>query len=447
MRYVIIGAGPAGVTAAETLRGEDPNGEIILVGEEPEPPYSRMAIPYLLVEKIGEAGTYLRKQDDFYRSRAIELVQQRVTALDTAAQGLSLADGSTLAYDRLLIATGATPVRPPIDGIDSPQVSTCWTLADARRIVESAQPGSEVVLMGAGFIGCIILEALAMREVKLTVVEMGDRMVPRMMNDKAGNLIKQWCINKGVQVLTSAQVTAIRAPQAAANNGGGLMGGIKKLFGGGENAAEPAGKVTVELKSGEKIAADLVISATGVRSNLAFLQGSGIDTEQGIKVDRQLRTSADNVWAAGDVAQGRDFSTGDYQVQAIQPTSVEHGKIAALNMAGASVEHRGSINMNVLDTLGLISSSFGLWMGVEDGDSVERYWPEAFRYICLQFRGDVLVGASCVGMTQHIGVLRGLIQTETPLGAWKQKLMEDPTRVMEAYLASAQGATLVGSRA
>ncbi|HEY5717868.1 MAG TPA: FAD-dependent oxidoreductase, partial [Motiliproteus sp.] len=293
---------------------------------------------------------------------------------------------------------------------------------------------------------CIILEALAKRGVELTVVEMGDRMVPRMMNDKAGNLIKNWCIEQGVRVLTSARVTAIRSASKPQNGGNGLLGGIKKLLGSGQPAAAATTGVEVLLESGEALPADLVISATGVRPNLAFLQGSGIDTDQGIKVDRQLRTSIANIWAAGDVAQGRDFSTGEYQVQAIQPTSVEHGKLAARNMAGAELEHRGSINMNVLDTLGLISSSFGLWMGVEGGDTVERYWPEAYRYICLQFRGEVLVGASCVGMTQHIGVLRGLIQSETRLGGWKQKLMEDPTKLMEAYLATAQGATLAGAR-
>ena len=120
----------------------------------------------------------------------------------------------------------------------------------------------------------------------------------------------------------------------------------------------------------------------------------------------------------------------------IQPTAVEHGFIAGSNMADASESlHRGSINMNVLDTMGLISASFGLWEGADGGDSATLEAPQRYRYINLQFEEDRLVGANTLGMTQHIGVMRGLIQNRTRLGGWKQKLMQDPTRVMEAWLA------------
>ena len=159
----------------------------------------------------------------------------------------------------------------------------------------------------------------------------------------------------------------------------------------------------------------------------------------GIVVDDFMRTSAEDVFAAGDVAQGRDLSTGDYYVQAIQPTAVEHGKLAANNMVyGTRTPHPGNLNMNVLDTVGLISTSFGMWMGVDGGEESEMSDIENFKYLNLQFKGDVLVGASSLGMTQHVGVMRGLIQTGAHLGDWKDKLMEEPNRISEAYLASAQ---------
>jgi NAD(P)H-nitrite reductase large subunit len=138
------------------------------------------------------------------------------------------------------------------------------------------------------------------------------------------------------------------------------------------------------------------------------------------------------------VAQGVDFSTGNQQVQAIQPTAADHARIAALNMAGKGSEHHGTLNMNVLDTVGLVSCSFGMWMGVEGGDSAQLYNPDEFQYINLQFDGDRLVGASSVGKTQHIGVLRGLIESKVGLGEWKQRLMQDPSMVMEAYIGSTQ---------
>ena len=408
MHYVVIGAGPAGVTACDTLREEDPQCRITLIGGEPEPPYSRMAIPYLMVEKIEEHGTYLRQNDSHYAERQIELLEGPVSRVDPQNRRVVLENGSELEYDRLMIATGATPLKPPIPGIDLPGVHNCWTMADTRAIVERAQPGSSVVLIGAGFIGCIILEALVMRKVNLTVVEKAPRMVARMMDPVASELLQGWCESKGVDVHTNAGVTSIT------QQGDGLQ---------------------LAVDNGERLTADLVITAMGVRANTEFLEGSGIEINDGIVVNAHFQSNFPDIYAAGDVAQGLDFSTGLNQVQAIQPTSVEHGRMAAINMVrDAAVEHRGSLNMNVLDTLGLISSSFGQWMGVENGEQSVLLDRDNYRYLRLEFDGDYLVGASSLGHTQHIGVLRGLIRSRVPLGEWKGRLMKDPTRLMEAYL-------------
>ena len=413
MHHIVIGAGPAGVTACETLRHLDPACRISLIGGEPEPPYSRMAIPYLLVESINEQGTYLRKTANYFIEQQIEVRQEVVTSVNPQDNTITLAQGYTQVYDRLLIATGASPIKLPIPGIDLPAVHNCWTLADARAIADRATPGASVVLVGAGFIGCIILEALVKRGVQLTVVEREDRMVPRMLDEVAGGLLKRWCENKGITVLTNSGVASIEQDKK---------------------------RLAVQLDTGDTLPADLVITATGVRSNVDFLAGSGIEIEQGILVNPYLETNQQGIFAAGDVAQGRDYSTGGYAVQAIQPTAVEHGRIAAANMVNQeSMLHPGSLNMNVLDTLGLISASFGQWMGVEGGEHVVLIDEDRYRYLNLQFDGDYLTGASSLGHTQHIGVLRGLIRSRVPLGVWKARLMNDPTRLMEAYLGSVQG--------
>ena len=413
MIYVVVGSGPAGVVATEQLRKLDPLANITLVGAEPEPPYSRMAIPYYLTSKIEERGTYLRKNSSHYESLGINVVQQRATSIDTEFNRLITDDGAVRRYDKLLIATGASPVVPPVPGIDSPGVHNCWTLEDARAIVKLAKPGASVVLMGAGLIGCIILESLALRNVNLTVVEMENRMVPRMMNDVSGNMIKSWCELKGVSVHTSTRAESIEQ-----------IGG---------------GKLRVNLSTGSSVDADLVISATGVASNMEFVSDSGLRTDQGVVVNDYLQTSDEDVYAAGDVCQGKDFNTGEYSVQAIQPTAVEHAKVAATNMVrGHRSEHVGNVNMNVLDTIGLVSASFGMWMGVPGGESAELINEEGHKYLNLQFEDDVLVGASSLGLTQHVGVLRGLIQSQTRLGPWKERLKKDPLRLMEAYLACSQ---------
>ena len=413
MKHIIIGAGPAGVIAAETLAKADPGAAIQLLGDEKEPPYSRMALPYYLTNKIKEQGTWLRKSAKHYQQQNIEVLQQRVMAVDPGKHSVTLQSGKKLDYDKLLIATGSHPVRPPIDGMDLPNIHSCWTLEDGRNIAARAVPGSRVVLMGAGFIGCIILESLALRGVELTVIEMEDRMVPRMMNQTAGGLIKKWCEEKGVAVRTSCKVESI----AQSKSGKGLR---------------------VGLDNGETLEADVLITATGVRSNIDFLADSGVKTDFGVLVNDRLQSSDADIYAAGDVCQGKDFSTGEFNVQAIQPTAADHGRIAALNMAGRDTRHQGSVNMNVLDTMGLISTSYGLWMGADGGDGVELTDEQGYRYISLQFQDDVLVGAQALGLTNHVGVLRGLIQTKLKLGKWKQHLMQDPTRIMEAYLGSTQ---------
>jgi NAD(P)H-nitrite reductase large subunit len=407
MKHVIIGAGPAGVIAAETLRRVDAQASVTVVGDEPEPPYSRMAIPYLLTGGVGEEGTHLRHGADHFERLGVELRRDRVTRVHAKEQRVALDGGGHLDYDRLLIASGSHAVRPPITGMDLPGVENCWTLGDARRVAEGARKGSRVVLMGAGFIGCIVLEALAKRGVALTVIEMGERMLPRMMDDVGGDMIKRWCESKGVRVFTGVRVGAVAA----------------------ENGA-----LSLSLDNGESLPADLVVCATGVSPNVDFLVGTGIDMDDGVLVDAHLQSSVPGIYAAGDVAQGPDFSTGERQVHAIQPTASEHGRIAALNMAGNATRFRGSLSMNVLNTLGLISSSFGLWMGAKGGEGARAADAERFRYLRLEFDGDYLVGALALGLTQHVGVIRGLIQTRVRLGAWKDKLMGDPLRVMDAYL-------------
>ena len=412
MQHVIIGAGPAGIIAAETLRVADPSANIMIIGDEQEPPYSRMALPYYLIEKIDEAGTHLRRDPTRYHNQSIDISRDRVLTIDRDRKKLSLDNGESVHYDKLLIATGSHPIRPPIEGMALPGIHSCWTLEDARNIISRAQPGANVVLMGAGFIGCIILESLASRKVNLTVVEMDDRMVPRMMDKIAGNLIRDWCIKKSVMVHTATRVESIEKGQGNA--------------------------LKIRLSNNETLDADLVISATGVAANIEFLADSGLELDFGVLVNDYLQTSDPNIYAAGDVCQGKDFSTGEYSVQAIQPTAVDHGRVAALNMAGKKTPHQGSVNMNVLDTMGLISSSYGLWMGVDGGDSVQLCDPERFRYLSLQFQDDILIGAQALGLTQHVGVLRGLIQTRIKLGKWKDRLLKDPTRIMEAYLAGTQ---------
>jgi NADPH-dependent 2,4-dienoyl-CoA reductase/sulfur reductase-like enzyme len=411
MKHVILGAGPAGVIAAETIRKHAPSDDIVIVGDEPEAPYSRMAIPYLLMGQVGEEGTHLRRSADHFAKQGI-VVKRGVGAksVDIAAHTVALGDGSTLRFDRLLIATGSSPASPPIPGIHAAGVHPCWTLKDARAIALLATKGARVLQMGAGFIGCIIMEALAARGVQLTVVEMGDRMVPRMMGPTAGGMIKDWCEKKGVRVFTGTRVESIEA-----------------------NAP-----LRVRLSGGQHLECDLVISATGVKPNIGFLANSGVRCLLGVLTDEHLQTNVAGIYAAGDCAEAFDKVSGKTIVSAIQPNAAEQARVAALNMVGRKAELRGVTQINVLDTLGLISTSFGDWQGVPTGEHVELTDRATGRHLSLQFNGERLIGCNSVGWTDHVGAMRGLVEGQVRLGAWKRRLLDDPTQLMAAYLATAQ---------
>ena len=412
MNYVILGAGPAGVTAAETIRQTDKSGKITMIGGEPEPPYSRMAIPYLLAGSIEEHGTYLRQSNGHYDGLGITYRSDRAGGVDTASKRLFLANGETLSYDKLLIATGASPIIPRMDGSNLDGVHTCWTLPDARAILTRASKGAPVVLVGAGFIGSIVLEALHKMGCDITVVEIAPRMVARMLDETAGGMLGRWSEAKGVKVVTNTKVERITG-----SSDGGLY---------------------VSLSNGTSVPAKLVVMAAGVKSNTGFLVGSDIKVNWGIVVDKFLETTVPDVYAAGDCCEAVDLSTGKPDMLAIQPVAVEHGRIAGLNMAGVKTPHRGSLNMNVLDTMGLISSSFGLWQGAPGGSTAKLIDEKNFKYLKLEFLDDRLVGAQCVGMTDHVGMLRGLIQTAPRLGEWKDRLMKSPDRLREAYIGTCQ---------
>jgi NAD(P)H-nitrite reductase large subunit len=242
---------------------------------------------------------------------------------------------------------------------------------------------------------------------------MGDRMVPRMMGQGAGGMIKRWVERKGVTVYTSTRVEAIVA---------------------GRNGAP----LEVRLSGGQRLPVDLVISATGVVPNVAFLKGSGIDCRRGVVTDARMQSHAPGVYAAGGCAEAYDPITDTWIVSAIQPNAADQASIAALNMVGKDAQLNAVTYINVLDTMGLISCSFGQWQGVPGGDRVELSDPDNFKYLCLEFEGDVLVGANAIGLTEHVGVLRGLVEGRVALGAWKEHLLRDPTRLTEAYLACAQ---------
>jgi NAD(P)H-nitrite reductase large subunit len=415
MRHFILGNGPAGVIAAETIRKNAPRDEILLIGSEAEPPYSRMAIPQLLAGQAAEAGTYLRRERDHFARLRIRQKLGRAVHVSKRTRTVKMDDGEVIGFDTLLIATGAAPRIPAIPGIDLPGVHACWTLDDARRIMRLATPGARVILIGAGFIGCIVMEALAARGVDLTVIEKRDRMLPNMLCKNAGDMVQRWCERKGVKVQVSARALVIGSA--------GIGPGAPRLL---------------RVSGGAQLHADLIVHSTGAAPNIAFLKGSGIRCLRGVVVDASMQTNAPGIYAAGDCAESVDSATGRSLIAGVQPNAADQAYCAALNMTGRPAFQRGVRQIDVIDTMGLISSSFGQWQGASGGQWAEIADEPGFRYLRLEFAKDVLVGCNTVGVTEYATILRSLIQHHVHLGEWKNRLLRDPSLIEEAYRACMQ---------
>lgn len=413
MRHVIIGGGPAGMYALDTIRKLDESASITLISDEPA--YSRMALPYYLAREIPEEHVLLGNERFFEEMRIDALLGRRVTAINPEQKGLTLDDGSTVNFDTLLIATGSSPTRPGIPGADGSKVTTLWTLQESQDVLSRTMDETEVVFIGAGFIGFIVVNALYKIGCQLSVVEIQGQILPRMLDGASGSLAERWLNDKGIAVYTGATVTEI--------------GDLKN------------GRKAVRLSDGRSLAADLVVIATGVRPNTDLVQNSGIQVQQGILVNDRLQTNFPFIYAGGDVAQGPDLSTGRQAIHAIQPTSVDHGRVAGANMAGETVRYPGSLLMNVLDVAGLHCSSFGLWQ--DDGrEALVLQNPNRPIYRKLVWENDRIVGAVFIGpaedtaMLNDLGMVKGLIQTKASLGAWKGHLKKYPFDIRRPYVAS-----------
>ena len=422
-RHVIIGGGPAGVNAIETIRELDGgDSHITLISDEPA--HSRMVLPYWLSGNVSREHTLIA-DEAYYDKLAVEQrIGVRVKGIDLGSNELQLDDGSGLGFDRLLLATGSTPLALPVPGADLPGVQNLWTLADTEDLLASVGSGQpRVVMVGSGFIGFIMLNAMYKRGWSLAVVEREVNILPRLLDPQAAEIAKNWIGNQGVEFHCGETVRKI---------------------------SESGDRKLVELESGTTLEAELVIIATGVRPNAELAIEAGINaSSEGITVNHHMQTSSPHVFAAGDVARGPVYFSEESVVHAIQPTAVDHGRVAGANMAGHEVSYDGSLLMNILDVCGLQFASYGNWLDTSaEAMTIANSASQIYRK--LMWTGDEITGAMFVGRAQDVGMLtdlgmvKGMMQTRAKLGPWKEFLRENPFDIRRAYIATGTAAKLAG---
>jgi NAD(P)H-nitrite reductase large subunit len=434
-RHLIIGGGTAGMNAMRTIREEEgERSEITLVSAEK--PYSRMVLPYYLDRSIAESRVFTATAAVLAGWGVKAHLGRRAASLDTKANACTLEDGTRIEYDDCLIATGSSPVKAPVPGADRPGVHSFWTLDQCRALIADVQAGSHVVMVGAGFISFTILNSILALGARLTIVEIAPRILPRMIDDSGAELVAEWLRRHGVTIRVGAKLTRIEDVPSAAGGGKPPAGGGKKI------------RKRLRFAQGGDLVADAVIMATGIRTNLEWLKDAGLAIRQGIVVDDRLRASVPNVYAAGDVAEGPDLIGSRGVVHAIEPTAQEHGRVAGANMAGKEVRYKGSLLMNIVEVCHLDVASFGAW---DDGKAEAMTGLKADRpaYRKLLWRGDRLTGAIILGpssdiwTTNDVGMLKGLVQSQAPLGRYKEYLKRNPFDIKPAYIASKRTSRLL----
>jgi NAD(P)H-nitrite reductase large subunit len=412
-RHLIIGGGTSGMNAIRTIREEEAERSAITLVSA-ERPYSRMVLPYFLDRSIAESHVYTATAGVLASWGVTTHVGRRAASLDTDARVCTLDDGTRIEWDDCLVATGSSPARAPVPGADGRGVHSFWTLDEARGVLAAIRPGSHVAMIGAGFISFTILNSILSLGAGLTIVEIEPRILPRMIDATGAGLVEGWLTRHGVTVRTGAAVTAIE---------------------------DDGPRQRLRFGEGEDITADVVIMATGIRTNLDWLRASGLAINRGILVDDHLRASVPGVYAAGDVAEGLDFVTGRGALHAIEPTAQEHGRVAGANMAGRDVRYRGSVLVNIVEVCHLDVASFGAWddpaATAVTGLRVDR---PAYRKLLWQrdrLTGAIILGPSSdIWTTNDVGMLKGLVQSGVALGRWREHLTRNPFDIKPAFIAS-----------
>jgi len=403
MRYVIIGNGPAGVGAAEAIRNVDAHGEITIVGEEPYHVYSRPLIAHYVAGEVTEPEMAFRPPD-FYQSKGIVArLGVKATGLDVANRTVTLSDGSSLTWDRLLLATGSVQTFPPIPGADLPGVCDFWTLDHARAVlarVQAARSKGQVtaVVVGAGLIGLQAAHGLHSAGAKVIIIELLPYILSRVL-DKEGAMLAQSILERGgIEVRTGQSVARIEGDTEQ-----GVTG--------------------VVLSNGQHIPCSLVIKATGVRPNLSLVKGTPVKTGLGIVVDEGLQTTVPGIYAAGDVAETRDLAREDACVNANWPNANTQGRLAGLNMAGERTPYPGSLGMNSLPIFGVPVFSLGIVdPGGDDGYRIAVRRGQDI-YQKLVFRHNRPVGGIFIGEAPDVGLVNDLIQKQIEAGVVRDTLL------------------------
>ena len=375
-QYIIIGGGVASIGCIEGIRSIDKDGKIILLSKEKTPTYCRPLISYYL-----EGKTTLEKMkyrsDDFYNEQKCEVIFEPANSID-AENNCVLVGKKKLKYDSLCVATGSNPFVPPFEGLDTVPVKTSFmTIQDSLYLESVINDSSRVLIVGAGLIGLKCAEGIKDRVKSITVCDLADRVLSSILDNECASRIQKVLEDNGITFK--------------------LGNSVKKFEG---NKAV--------LTDGTEVEFDVLVTAIGVRANTALVKDF-VETDRGIIVDKYQRTTKQNIYSAGDCAQGYDASIDAKRILAIFPNAYMQGYTAGVNMAGGEQTFDKGIPMNAIGFFGLHALTCGAYTGemieAKDEKSIKR----------LFVKDGFLVGFILIGDYERAGILTSLVRNKTPL--------------------------------
>jgi NAD(P)H-nitrite reductase large subunit len=399
MRIVIIGNSVAMVGAVEAIRKYDTSSEIVVISDETYHVYSRPLISYYLGNLVSEEKMIYREKD-FYRKNKVETVFGiKAISIDERKKEVHLENGDSISFDKLLIATGGKPIIPPVEGLNKKNVHTFIKMDDAKKLKEAAKPGSKAVIVGGGLIGFKAAEGLHHLGVDVTIVELADRILSTILDAEGASLVSQSLQNDGIKIITGTTVDKIIGDEY-----------VKGVL----------------LKNGQELEADNLIIAIGVVPNVDVVRNTSISINRGILVDNTMKTSVEDVYAAGDVAEGYDMLVESNRVVPIWPNAYMQGEIAGYNMIGINKSFKGIFPMNSIGykntnmiTAGITNPQQEEFEIISKIDHNRKYYK---KFVVKENR---LVGFILINDIDRAGLFTGFIKNETDITPFKKYLLND----------------------
>ena len=394
MNYVIIGNSAAAVGCIEGIRRFDKENPITVISDEKYHTYSRPLISYLLYGKTDEERMKYRP-NSFYKDNNVNtILGKKAVSINKEEKEVVLEDNTKIKYDRLLVATGSRPFVPPMEGLDKVKKKfTFMTLDDAKGLESAISSKSNVLVIGAGLIGLKCVEGILDKVKSVTVVDLAERILPSILDEKGSALVQRHIEEKGVKFILGTSAAKLTANSA-------------------------------ELTNGEKVDFDVLVVAVGVRPNTELIKDAGGEVRKGIVTNEFCKTSLPHVYAAGDCTESYDTVTGENRILALLPNAYMQGETAGYHMTGSEKPYDKAIAMNAIGFFGYHVITAGSYDGeeivTEDGENYKK----------LVVKDNLLKGYIMIGDVARAGIYTKLIREKIPLDSIDFELIKEKPQLM-----------------